>query len=189
MAASVSVLVYFNPWEESNSSKDQRPLSSSAPDQPFFSRGTNRLLLLVGQLCRTVSFVVGEQFLGVSSCFVQCFVHNKHPSVRRPVLDKHPSVRRPVESSQASVLRHHTHRRSKELSQRQFETAQLTLHFATTICHFLMTVRWQLRGAEPCFFHAPRASRHVAVPEIRKFPEIPLHWVPHSVQNCGANLK
>ena len=91
--------------------------------------------------------------------------------------------------SHASVLRHHTHRRSKELSQKQFETAQLTLHFVTTICHLFMTVRWQLRGAEPCFFPAPRASRHVAVPEIRKFPEIPLHWVPHSVQNCGANLK
>ena len=91
--------------------------------------------------------------------------------------------------SHASVLRHHTHRRSKELRQKQFETAQLTLHFATTICHSFMTVRWQLRGAEPCFFPAPRASRHVAVPEIRKFPEIPLHWVPHSVQNCGANLK
>ena len=56
----------------------------TAPDQPFFSRGTNRLLLLVGQLCRTVSFVVGEQFLGVSSCFVQCFVHNKHPRDRPP---------------------------------------------------------------------------------------------------------
>ena len=27
----------------------------TAPDQPFFSRGTNRLLLLVEQLCRTVS--------------------------------------------------------------------------------------------------------------------------------------
>ena len=34
--------------------------------------------------CRTVSFVVGEQFLGVSSCFVQCFVHNKHPRDRPP---------------------------------------------------------------------------------------------------------
>ena len=56
----------------------------TAPDQPFFSRGTNRLLLLVGQLCRTVSCVVGEQFLGVSSCFVQCFVHNKHPRDRPP---------------------------------------------------------------------------------------------------------
>ena len=56
----------------------------TAPDQPFFSRGTNRLLLLVEQLCRTVSFVVGEQFLGVSSCFVQCFVHNKHPRDRPP---------------------------------------------------------------------------------------------------------
>ena len=67
-----------------------RPFTASEvqlPDHwqpPFCSRGTNRLLLLVEQLCRTVSFVVGEQFLGVSSCFVQCFVHNKHPRDRPP---------------------------------------------------------------------------------------------------------
>ena len=28
--------------------------------------------------------MVGEQLLGVSSCFVQCFVHNKHPRDRPP---------------------------------------------------------------------------------------------------------